>query len=53
MRPLPFANAVCAICWMDRGQIVMMGDPDTVIPAYLRGIQRPNAEPDRRITGLG
>ncbi|HVY86871.1 MAG TPA: ABC transporter ATP-binding protein [Caulobacterales bacterium] len=41
------------ICWMDRGQIVMMGDPDTVIPAYLRGIQRPNAEPDRRITGLG
>ncbi|HWA01172.1 MAG TPA: ABC transporter ATP-binding protein [Caulobacterales bacterium] len=41
------------ICWMDRGQVVMMGDPDTVIPAYLRGIQRPVTEPDRRITGLG
>lgn len=40
------------ICWMDRGQIVMMGDPDTVVPAYLRGIQRPVVEPDRRITGL-
>ncbi|MES1201238.1 MAG: ABC transporter ATP-binding protein [Pseudomonadota bacterium] len=40
------------ICWMDRGQVVMLGDPDTVIPAYLRGIQKPNIEPDRRVSGL-
>jgi len=40
------------ICWMDRGQLVMMGDPDTVIPAYLRGIQRPapSGGDDRRIS---
>lgn len=37
------------ICWLDRGQVVMMGDPDTVIPAYLRGIQRPVVEADPRI----
>jgi ABC-2 type transport system ATP-binding protein/lipopolysaccharide transport system ATP-binding protein len=29
------------VCWMERGQVVMVGPPDTVIQAYLRAIQRP------------
>ncbi|HRE43170.1 MAG TPA: ABC transporter ATP-binding protein [Terricaulis sp.] len=28
-------------CWMERGQIIMTGPPEAVIPAYLKGIQRP------------
>jgi len=28
-------------CWMEQGQVIMTGPPDVVIPAYLKGIQRP------------
>lgn len=29
------------VCWMEAGRIVMTGEADAVIPAYLKGIQRP------------
>lgn len=29
------------VCWMERGQIVMTGPADAVLPAYLKGVQRP------------
>lgn len=29
------------VCWMEAGQIVMTGPPDVVLPAYLKGMQRP------------
>jgi len=28
------------ICWMERGQVVMIGEPEVVIPAYLSGIRQ-------------
>jgi lipopolysaccharide transport system ATP-binding protein len=31
------------VCWMERGQIVMTGPADQVLPAYLKGVQRPLA----------
>jgi ABC-type polysaccharide/polyol phosphate transport system ATPase subunit len=36
-------------CWMERGQIVMMGPVDTVIAAYLKGVQRPVPVIDPRV----
>lgn len=29
------------VCWMERGQIIMTGPAAAVLPAYLKGIQRP------------
>jgi len=29
------------VCWMEGGRIVMVGDVDVVLPAYLKGVQRP------------
>lgn len=37
------------VCWMDRGQVVMVGPPDDVIPAYLAGVQKPQPVADPRI----
>lgn len=34
------------VCWMERGQIIMTGPADAVLPAYLKGIQRPLAPAD-------
>jgi len=39
------------VCWMEQGRVVMIGDVEEVIPAYLRGIQRPQAT-DTRIGGI-
>lgn len=47
---LEIIRSLCnVVCWMERGEVVIMGPPDTVIPAYLRGIQRPAAGEDSRI----
>lgn len=40
------------VCWMEQGRIVMIGDVDDVIPAYLKGIQRPSPVADTRIGGI-
>lgn len=37
------------VCWMERGQVVMTGPPDLVLPAYLRGVQRPVEVADSRV----
>lgn len=37
------------VCWMERGRIVMIGPADVVLPAYLKGIQRPAPLADARI----
>lgn len=37
------------VCWMERGKIVMIGPPDAVLPAYLKGVQRPMPVADTRI----
>lgn len=38
------------VCWMERGQVVLVGAADDVIPAYLKGVQRPvDVSQDRRI----
>ncbi len=29
------------VCWMEGGRIVLVGDVDVVLPAYLKGVQRP------------
>lgn len=29
------------VCWMDRGQVVMTGSPEVVLPAYLKTVARP------------
>ena len=42
------AKLVKLVSFDEEGRV----DPDTVIPAYLRGIQKPNIEPDRRVSGL-
>jgi ABC-type polysaccharide/polyol phosphate transport system ATPase subunit len=34
------------VCWMERGQIMMTGPADAVLPAYLKGIQRPLSPAD-------
>ncbi len=38
------------VCWMERGQIVMTGPADVVLPAYLKGVQRPQPVGDARIS---
>lgn len=37
------------VCWMEGGQVVMTGPADAVLPAYLKGIQRPQAVADSRV----
>jgi ABC-type polysaccharide/polyol phosphate transport system ATPase subunit len=39
-------------CWMEQGEVVMIGSVDDVIPAYLKGIQRPLPVADTRIAGI-
>lgn len=44
---LEIIRKICnVVCWMEAGQVVMTGPPDVVLPAYLKGIQRP--APDSR-----
>lgn len=38
------------VCWMERGQVVLMGPPETVIAAYLNGVNRPILASDSRIS---
>lgn len=33
------------VCWMEGGRVVMVGDADVVLPAYLKGVQRPVLAP--------
>lgn len=33
------------VCWMEGGRVVMVGDADVVLPAYLKGVQRPFLAP--------
>jgi ABC-type polysaccharide/polyol phosphate transport system ATPase subunit len=41
---LEIVRKICnVVCWMERGQIVMTGPADVVLPAYLKGLQRPLA----------
>ena len=43
---------VCNIvCWMEAGQVVMTGPPESVLPAYLNSLQRPPPKP-RVVSGL-
>lgn len=35
------------ICWMERGQVIMVGGADVVIPAYLGGIRQRKANDNR------
>jgi ABC-type polysaccharide/polyol phosphate transport system ATPase subunit len=37
------------VCWMEGGRIVMTGAADVVLPAYLKGAQRPAPVADQRI----
>ncbi len=47
---LDIIRKMCNVaCWMERGQIVMTGPVEDVIPAYLKGIQRPVPVTDSRI----
>lgn len=49
---LDIIRKMCNVaCWMEQGRIVMIGDVEEVIPAYLRGIQRPQVA-DTRIAGI-
>lgn len=50
---LDIIRKMCNVaCWMEQGQIVMIGNVDDVIPAYLKGIQRPSPVADTRIAGI-
>ena len=37
------------VCWMERGRVIMTGPAETVLPAYLKGVQRPQPVADSRI----
>lgn len=37
------------VCWIERGQVVMVGAPDIVLPAYLKGAQQPLEVADTRV----
>jgi ABC-2 type transport system ATP-binding protein/lipopolysaccharide transport system ATP-binding protein len=38
------------VCWMERGQVIMTGPPDAVLPSYIKGVSRPvELATDRRI----
>ncbi len=37
------ANVCNVVAWMDRGRLVMLGSPDTVLPAYLHSMRTPVA----------
>jgi len=42
---LEIVRKICnVVCWMEQGRIVMTGPADVVLPAYLKGIQRPLAQ---------
>jgi ABC-type polysaccharide/polyol phosphate transport system ATPase subunit len=38
------------VCWMEGGRIVMIGGVDDVLPAYLKGVQRPQLGNESRIS---
>ncbi|MFT3729162.1 MAG: ABC transporter ATP-binding protein [Terricaulis sp.] len=39
---LEIVRRICnLVVWMERGQVMMTGTPDVVLPAYLKSIQRP------------
>ncbi len=47
---LEIIRSICnVVCWMEAGQIVMTGAPELVLPAYLKGLQRPAPEDRPRI----
>ncbi len=31
------------VCWMEQGEVVMIGPADEVLPAYLKGMQKPSS----------
>jgi len=49
---LEIIRTMCnVVCWMEAGQIVMTGPAELVLPAYLKGLQRPAQEDRPRIVG--
>jgi ABC-type polysaccharide/polyol phosphate transport system ATPase subunit len=47
---LEIIRGICnVVCWMEAGRIVMTGPSDDVLPAYLKGLQRPSATDQPRI----
>lgn len=49
---LDIIRKICnVVCWMEAGEVVMTGPADVVLPAYLKGIQRPPPDSRPRIVG--
>ncbi|MFN3465336.1 MAG: ABC transporter ATP-binding protein [Terricaulis sp.] len=44
---IEIVRKICnVVCWMEGGRVVMTGDADIVLPAYLKSVQRPALVPE-------